>query len=61
MPAVGRGHDLARSIALDFPGCIAGWARDRIAFVSDIFIAQLNGGWHGLNYTVRCRFVAGQN
>jgi len=45
MPSVRRGHDPNRSVALDFPRYIARLARDRIALVGDIFIAQLNGDW----------------
>jgi hypothetical protein len=61
MPSVWRGHDLTWSVALDLSRCIASGARDRITFMSDVLIAQLNGGWHGLNDAVNSRFVAVQN
>lgn len=61
MPSVWRGHNLTRPVALDLSRCIASGARDRIPFMSDILIAQLNGGWHGLSDAVSSRFVAVQN
>lgn len=61
VPTIWRGHDLPRPVALNFACRIAGRTRHRIAFVSDVFVAQSNRSGCGMNDAISCRLVAVQN
>jgi len=61
MSSIRCGHHLMQSVALDFPGRIAGRTRHIVALVRDVLPVQLNCGRPSMDSAVRRGLVAVQN